>query len=54
MSEEKVFIEKTQPINLLKIIDKGLLKSLLDSYRFPLKTALTVYYTEKIQQVLSL
>jgi len=48
MSEGKTFIEKTQPKNILEILSKDVLKRLLDSYRFPLKTALTVYYPERL------
>ncbi len=48
MGEEKTFIEKTQPKHILEISKdfKDLLKMLLDSYRFPLETALTVYYSK--------
>jgi nitrogen-specific signal transduction histidine kinase/ligand-binding sensor protein len=40
------FIENTQPKNILEIMSKDLLKMLLDSYRFPVQTSLTVYYSE--------
>ena len=47
-AEEKTFLEKTQPRHILEIMSKDLLKMLLDSYRFPLETALTVYYSKSI------
>lgn len=46
MPEDKTFIEKTQPKNVLQIISGGALKNLLDGYRFPLRTSLTIYWLE--------
>ncbi|HPG41617.1 MAG TPA: ATP-binding protein [bacterium] len=46
MLENKSFFEKTQPIYIFEIINQDILKRLLDSYRFPLQTSLTVYYSK--------
>jgi signal transduction histidine kinase/ligand-binding sensor protein len=46
MAEISDFIKKTQPKNILEIISEDVLERLLDSYRFPLQTPLSVYYTK--------
>jgi len=48
MPEEKTFIKKTQPKNVQDVISGSVLKRLLDSYRFPFQTALTIYCLEKL------
>ena len=48
MAMGKTFIEKAQPKHIFEIISKDVLKRLLDSYRFPLQTALTVYFNKRL------
>lgn len=44
MAASADFLEKARPINILDVMSNELLNRLLNSYCFPLVTALTVYY----------